>query len=112
MSLRVSPGTRRRGRLSAVELTLNVGQHALMQRDDPVARAWSRAGDDLGIVVVAPAVVTVGATTVHACALVPQFGAPKGMVVFHEVAAHTGTPEHGAALEELLRGGYGFTHMD
>jgi len=84
-----------------------------VQDEDPVASAWRCAGDELGIVVVAPAVVTVGGVAVHASALLPQFGDRNGMVVFSKwFDPSTWPAAHGDDLARLVENGYAFTHMD
>lgn len=69
-----------------------------------IQQAWREAAADLGIVVVAPAHVQVGSVSVLVLAHLPQFGGPRGMVVFG--AARPVAP-HDA--EALVAAGYGYS---
>ena len=76
--------------------------------EEAIRRAWVQACDDLGIDVIAPASVNLGSEMIRAIALLPQFGAPKGMVIF----GHFSASQRRAADEVAIReGGYGFSYL-
>jgi hypothetical protein len=75
-----------------------------MNERSRLAAEWCKAGEALGLEVVAPYSVTLpSGAQVHACALVKGFGATNGMLIltdFSQVSSEL------AALEEA---GYGFS---
>jgi hypothetical protein len=58
--------------------------------------------------VIVPADVRAGSVDVHAIALLPQFGARNGMVIFGNFKNSDSTREVWAALVDA---GYGFSHV-
>jgi hypothetical protein len=67
------------------------------------ARCWLDLGKRLGIEVVAPFELSLAGVQVHFTALLPQFGAPRGMVVDSDSETIW---QH---RKELSAAGYGFS---
>lgn len=76
--------------------------------EDAIRSAWIQACADLGIDVVVPASVSLGSRTISALALLPEFGAPSGMVIF----GHRGSDQDCTVDEiALVSAGYGYSYL-
>ena len=74
-----------------------------------VVRSWREAADDLGIEVIAPASVTLGSKSFDALALLPEFGALNGMVLFGRFSATEGLVDPDGRLFREYH--YGFSYL-
>ena len=76
--------------------------------EEAIRCAWVQARNDLGIDVIAPASVDLGSETICAIAMLPEFGAPQGMLIF----GHFSPSQRRAADEVAIReDGYGFSYL-